>query len=78
MPYSPQGLEKLRDWRRYAGCHVVAIGGISKTNIQGVAATGVAGIALISCIMQASDPCAELRDFLAHLSNSPSVAVQDY
>lgn len=50
------GLDGLR--HAVNSCHlpVVAIGGINRSNINQVAATGTAGIALVSAICNASDP----------------------
>ena len=63
MPWQPQGLAGLRYWLRLLSDYpLVAIGGINAQRINGVAATGVSGIALITAITQAVDPEQACRD----------------
>lgn len=50
------GLCGLKDAVALSQIPLVAIGGINETNITEVAQTGVAGIAVVSCITQANNP----------------------
>lgn len=55
------GLDGLVDTLQKTALPVVAIGGINQGNIREVAATGVHGIALVSSICHADDPCLAAR-----------------
>ncbi len=69
MPFAPQGLEKLKRWRRTLQYPLVAIGGINETCFPEVVATQVDGIAMISALTKASDPLKTGKYFL-HLINN--------
>ncbi len=56
MPFSPQGLENLKRWRKTLDYPLVAIGGIDEIRITPVAKTGVDGIAMISAITKSPQP----------------------
>jgi hydroxymethylpyrimidine kinase/phosphomethylpyrimidine kinase/thiamine-phosphate diphosphorylase len=56
MPFSPQGIESLKRWRRSLSYPLVAIGGIHAGNLGQILRTGVDGAALISAITQSLDP----------------------
>ena len=58
------GVDGLIDTLQKTSLPVVAIGGINQGNIREVAATGVHGIALVSAICHADDPCLAARSFL--------------
>lgn len=51
------GVDGLVDTLQKTALPVVAIGGINLSNITDIAATGVHGIALVSAICHAADPC---------------------
>ena len=51
------GIDGLIDTLQKTAFPVVAIGGINPGNIADIAATGVQGIALVSAICHATDPC---------------------
>ena len=58
----PRGLDRLEEVVRHAHPRpVIAIGGIDLDNAAQVAATGVAGFAVISAIANATDPLAAAR-----------------
>lgn len=69
MPFSPQGVLRLKRWRRTLSYPLVAIGGIHSNNINSVLATHVDGIAMISAITQASDPAQTIHQFLRKVSS---------
>lgn len=58
------GLDGLVDTLQKTALPVVAIGGINQGNIREVAATGVHGIALVSAICHADDPCLAAREIV--------------
>ena len=55
-PGDPRGIERLTEVVLAVRQPVIAIGGIGLGNVARVAETGVAGIAVISAIAEASDP----------------------
>ncbi len=65
----PTGLDALRRVVERAGGPVVAIGGIDAGRVADVLSTGVAGIAVISCLMGARDLEAAARDLLAAIES---------
>lgn len=56
MPFTAQGIECLKRWKRTLNYPLVAIGGISIERMPDVVAAGVHGAALISAITKATDP----------------------
>jgi len=67
----PQGLEALERTVESAGAvEVVAVGGIVSPRVEGVMATGCAGVAVIGAVMSATDPGAEVARLLDALSAS--------
>lgn len=62
------GIEGLRTAVIQSRLPLVAIGGINLGNINDVAATGVAGIALVSAICHADDPQAASAALCKHLA----------
>jgi len=69
----PRGLDRLEEVVRHAHPRpVVAIGGIDLDNAARVAATGAAGIAVISAIAEATDPPAAARALGQILKSSPA------
>ena len=65
MPWVPHGLKGLQYWQHCLNYPLVAIGGINANRITAVAATGVAAVAMITAITEATDPEAEARHFAA-------------
>jgi thiamine-phosphate pyrophosphorylase len=65
MPYQPVSLERLALWAKQAAPYpVVAIGGISLERMPGVLACGVDGVAVVSAVTLAVDPCQAALDGL--------------
>ena len=58
-----QGLEKLRQVVQAVNIPVVAIGGINRSNIKDVLATGVHSVAMISALAKAGNKVEEARKF---------------
>jgi len=63
--YSPRGLEMLREIRKAVKVPIVAIGGITETNVTQVWEAGAQAAALISDIMQAEDVAEKVRRILS-------------
>ncbi len=68
----PQGLNLLADVVAAVEIPVLAIGGIDVTNVSDVIATGCAGIAVISAILDAPDPVLATRNLRAVLDRAAS------
>ena len=66
MPWRPQGLARLGEWRRRIGAlPLVAIGGLTPERLAGVYAAGADVAAVVTDIVRASDPEARMRQWLA-------------
>jgi thiamine-phosphate pyrophosphorylase len=69
MPWAPQGLERLAEWkRRAAGIPLVAIGGLTVERLRGVFAAGADVAAVVTDIVRSADPEARTREWLAAAS----------
>jgi thiamine-phosphate pyrophosphorylase len=65
MPWAPQGLPRLGQWRQRIGAlPLVAIGGITLTRLPEVFAAGADVAAVVSDIVGAADPAARARQWL--------------
>lgn len=66
MRFSPQGLERIGEWKRRIGTTpLVAIGGIKLEHAPDIFAAGADTIAVVSDVMGAADPERRVRDWLA-------------
>ncbi|QJC27752.1 thiamine-phosphate synthase [Anaplasma platys] len=65
MPYRAQGIDLLREWVEYNSCGVVAIGGITLSNVSDVLECNVGGVAVISAVTTADNPKAVIEEFLS-------------
>jgi thiamine-phosphate diphosphorylase len=66
MPWAPQGLVRLGEWKRRIGSiPLVAIGGITLERLPGVFAAGADVAAVVTDILRASDPEERVRQWLA-------------
>jgi len=64
MPWSPQGLERIGEWKARCSCPLVAIGGISLERAPAVLAAGADAIAVVSDVLRAPDPDGQVRAWL--------------
>jgi thiamine-phosphate pyrophosphorylase len=64
-PLGPQMVRKLSE---ASSLPLIAIGGIKPGNAGEVMAAGCSGVAVVTAIMNAPDPAAEVRSFLKALS----------
>ena len=66
MPWQPQGLERLGEWKRRIGAlPLVAIGGLTVARLAGVFAAGADVAADVTDIIRHRDPEARARAWLA-------------
>lgn len=56
---------------------IVAIGGINEANIRHLASTNIAGIAVISAIMNSPNPKQSAQNLKQHLKRSPKISSQN-
>jgi len=64
MPWAPQGLDRIGEWKRIARRPLVAIGGITLERAEGVARAGADSIAVISDVLSHPDPEARCKAWL--------------
>ena len=66
MRFGPQGLERIRTWKKRVGAiPLVAIGGITLERAPDVYAQGADSIAVVSDVTRHADPDRRVRDWLA-------------
>jgi thiamine-phosphate pyrophosphorylase len=66
MPWAPQGLERLAEWKQRAGSiPLVAIGGLTVERLPGVFAAGADVAAVVTDIVRSADPEARTCEWLA-------------
>ncbi len=66
MPFQPQGLDRLGEWKREIGSlPLVGIGGIGLDRVKGVLEAGADSAAVVTDILRHADPEARTRDWVA-------------
>ena len=66
MPWAPQGLERLQEWRQLVGnIPLVAIGGLTVNRLRGVFAAGADSAAVVTDIVRSDDPDTRIREWVA-------------
>lgn len=65
MPWPPQGLARIGEWRSKITCPLVAIGGITLERAPSVLAAGASSAAVVTDIVMSDDPEQRTRDWLA-------------
>lgn len=65
MPWAPQGLDRIVEWRSKIGCPLVAIGGITLERAPDVLAAGASSAAVVTDIVMSDDPERRTRDWIA-------------
>ncbi|WP_353475570.1 thiamine phosphate synthase [Salipiger sp. H15] len=73
MPWAPQGLARVRDWKRRVGdLPLVGIGGLTPERLPGLFAAGADSAAVVTDIQQAADPEARCREWIAATRRVPA------
>jgi thiamine-phosphate pyrophosphorylase len=65
MPWKPQGLARIGEWRARISCPLVAIGGITLERAPDVLAAGASSAAVVTDIVMSDDPEQRTRDWIA-------------
>ncbi|MCA1287640.1 thiamine phosphate synthase [Salipiger bermudensis] len=66
MKWAPQGLEKVRRWKRLVGdTPLVGIGGLTPERLPGLFEAGADSAAVVTDIQQAASPEARCREWIA-------------
>ena len=65
MPWAPQGLARIAEWRSKIGCPLVAIGGITLERVPDVLAAGASSAAVVTDIVMSEAPDRRARDWIA-------------
>jgi thiamine-phosphate pyrophosphorylase len=72
MPWAPQGLERIAEWRRLVGAKpLVAIGGLTVERLPGVFAAGADSAAVVTDILRHAEPESRTREWLAATGELP-------
>lgn len=70
MPWAPQGLDRVREWKRRIGMlPLVAIGGITLERAHACLGAGADALAMVSDITRHDEPEARTRAWLAAVRN---------
>jgi thiamine-phosphate pyrophosphorylase len=64
MPWPPQGLPRLAEWRSRVACPLVAIGGITLNRAPIVLAAGADSVAVITDIVTSQDPEERVKNWV--------------
>ncbi len=65
MKWGPQGLDRIRQWKRTAGkTPLVAIGGLTPERLAGVFDAGADSAAVVTDILRAEHPEARTREWI--------------
>jgi thiamine-phosphate diphosphorylase len=65
MPFPPQGLPRIAEWRAKLDCPLVAIGGITLPRAPLVLAAGADSVAVITDIVTSQHPEARAENWIA-------------
>jgi thiamine-phosphate pyrophosphorylase len=65
MPWKPQGLARIGEWRAKISCPLVAIGGITLERAPDVFAAGASSAAVVTDIVMSDDPEQRTHDWIA-------------
>jgi thiamine-phosphate pyrophosphorylase len=65
MPWAPQGLPRLAEWRARIACPLIAIGGITLDRAGIVLAAGADSIAVITDVVTSQDPESRVENWVA-------------
>jgi thiamine-phosphate pyrophosphorylase len=65
MPWAPQGLPRLAEWRAKIDCALVAIGGITLDRAPLVLASGADSVAVVTDIVTSDNPEERVRGWIA-------------
>ena len=68
MPWAPQGLQRITEWKALAKRPLVAIGGITLERAPAVFAAGADSIAVVTDIIASPNPEQRTRDWLEAVS----------
>ena len=74
MPWSPQGLARIGEWKTRCDIPLVAIGGITLERAQAVLAAGADAIAVVSDVLSASHPEDRVRAWLDLFGEAAALA----
>jgi thiamine-phosphate pyrophosphorylase len=77
MPWAPQGLERITEWKRRIGdLPLVAIGGLTVERVPGVFAAGADSAAVVTDIVRNADPDQRTREWIDAVNRSARVRTE--
>lgn len=75
MPWAPQGLERIAEWKRRIGnIPLVAIGGLTVERVPGVFSAGADSTAVVTDIVRNADPERRTREWIETVDRSIAMA----
>lgn len=75
MPWAPQGLERITEWKRRIGnLPLVAIGGLTVDRVPGVFAAGADSAAVVTDIVRNSDPDRRTREWMEVVERTKGIS----
>jgi thiamine-phosphate pyrophosphorylase len=77
MPWAPQGLERIGEWKRRIGnLPLVAVGGLTVERVPGVFAAGADSAAVVTDIVRNADPDRRTREWIEVVERSVAQRTQ--
>lgn len=70
MKWSPQGLDRLTDWKKRISCPLCAIGGLTVERAPGVAEAGADSLAVVTDFITHANPERRIKEWLAWAENA--------
>lgn len=78
MPWAPQGLERISEWKRRVGSlPLIAIGGLTVDRVPGVFAAGADSAAVVTDIVRNADPDRRTREWIEVVEQSISLRTKE-
>jgi thiamine-phosphate pyrophosphorylase len=75
MPWAPQGLERITEWKRRIGdLPLVAIGGLTVDRVPGVFAAGADSAAVVTDIVRNADPDQRTREWIEVVERTKGIS----
>jgi thiamine-phosphate pyrophosphorylase len=75
MPWAPQGLERITEWKRRIGnLPLVAIGGLTAERVPGVFAAGADSAAVVTDIVRNADPDQRTQEWIEVIERAKGIS----
>ncbi len=74
MPWKPQGLPRLAEWRAHIACPLIAIGGMTLGRAASVLDAGADSIAVVTDIVTSDHPETHVKNWIAETAARRSLS----